>query len=73
MRRKPSYDVQRGDWKDVRRGAWQFLKFGRTWITQSDYRPCRWLEVRADRAKHVKRTHPKTVNRSNYNYLYLRD
>ena len=73
MRRKPDYDVQRGDWNDVRRGAWRFLKWGRAWIAPSDYRPCRWLETRAERAKHVKRTHPKIVNRSDYNYLYLRD
>jgi hypothetical protein len=73
MRRKPVYDVQRGDWSAVRRGAWQFMKFDRVWITSSDYRPCRWLETRAERSKHVKRTHLKRVNRNDYNYLELRE
>lgn len=73
MRRKPDYDAQRGDWKDVRRGAWRFIRWGKSWITTPDCRPCRWLDLRAERADHVKRTYKKRVDRSDHIFLHLRD
>ena len=76
MRRKPNFDPQRGDWLDVRRGAWQFLKFGRVWLTESDMRPCRWLENRVGKpasTRHRNKFFAKRPNRANYNYLELRE